>query len=215
LQYHPLVIYRHQVCKQADVVLALLLRGDRFTFEQKCRDFDYYEPLTTHDSSLSACVYGIVAAEIGRLDTAFDYFMRGARTDLDDTHGNTHHGVHTAALAGTWLGLAQGFGGLRQYGGQLYFAPALPAAWTHLRFRLHWQDAQLEVTVQRDAAEYRLLAGRNVTLWHHGLGVSLSPEVPSVRLPLSTPTATNLSLPDAPCPVPTPAAPSSSISTAS
>lgn len=214
LHYHPLVIYRHQVCKQADVVLALLLRGDQFTFEQKCRDFDYYEPLTTHDSSLSACVYGIVAAEIGRQDAAFDYFMRGARTDLDDTHGNTHHGVHTAALAGTWLGLVQGFGGLRQYGGQLYFAPSLPASWTHMRFRLHWQGVRLQVTVQRDAAEYRLLQGDELTLWHHGLGVGLSAASPSVRLPLN-PRAFTTSTSDTPCPAPTPAAPSSSISTAS
>ncbi|HEX5687321.1 MAG TPA: glycosyl hydrolase family 65 protein [Ideonella sp.] len=218
LHYHPLVIYRHQVCKQADVVLALLLRGEQFTFEQKCRDFDYYEPLTTHDSSLSACVYGIVAAEIGRIDTAFDYFMRGARTDLDNTHGNTHHGVHTAALAGAWLGLAQGFGGLRLFDGRLHFAPCLPAAWTHFRFRLHWQGARLEVTVQRDAAEYRLTDGAEITLWHHGLGVTLSPDAPSVRLPLAAASVidTSTSPPtDTPCPAPTPAAPSSSISTAS
>jgi alpha,alpha-trehalose phosphorylase len=144
--------------------------------------------------------------------------MRGARTDLDDTHGNTHHGVHTAALAGAWLGLAQGFGGLRQYGGQLYFAPSLPAAWTDFRFRLHWRGARLEVTVQRDAAEYRLLDGADVTLWHHGLGVTLSPEAPCVRLPLSAAAAIDPSRDfpsDTPCPVPTPAAPSSSISTAS
>jgi alpha,alpha-trehalose phosphorylase len=102
LNYHPMVIYRHQVCKQADVVLALMLLSNEFTLEDKRRDFDYYEAVTTHDSSLSSCIFSIIASEVGYHDKAYDYFMETARLDLDDTHGNTHYGVHTAAMAGTW-----------------------------------------------------------------------------------------------------------------
>ncbi|MET0982288.1 MAG: glycoside hydrolase family 65 protein, partial [Telluria sp.] len=113
LNYHPMVIYRHQVCKQADVVLALLLLSDEFTLDDKRRDFDYYEAVTTHDSSLSSCIFSIIASEVGYHDKVYDYFMETARLDLDDTHGNTHYGVHTAAMAGTWMGVAYGFGGMR------------------------------------------------------------------------------------------------------
>ena len=183
LHYHPLVIYRHQVCKQADVVLALLLRGERFTLEQKRRDFDYYEPLTTHDSSLSECIFGIVAAELGDDDKAYDYFARGARTDLDDRHGNTRHGVHTAAMAGSWLGLVQGFGGLRWHDGQLRFAPTLPARWRRYAFRVRQRDAQLQVSVDGDGIEYRLLDGAALELQHRGETVALSGACPVVRVP--------------------------------
>jgi hypothetical protein len=113
LNYHPMVIYRHQVCKQADVVLALLLLSNEFTLDDKRRDFDYYEAVTTHDSSLSSCIFSIIASEVGYHDKAYDYFMETARLDLDDTHGNTHYGVHTAAMAGTWMGVAYGFAGMR------------------------------------------------------------------------------------------------------
>ena len=132
LNYHPMVIYRHQVCKQADVVLALLLLSDRFTLEDKRRDFDYYEAVTTHDSSLSSCIFSIIASEVGYHDKAYDYFMETARLDLDDTHGNTHYGVHTAAMAGTWMGVSYGFAGMRVIDGALQFAPTLPARWTAL-----------------------------------------------------------------------------------
>jgi alpha,alpha-trehalose phosphorylase len=100
LHYHPLVIYRHRVLKQADVVLATYLQSHRFSLAQKRRDFDFYEPLTTHDSSLSPCIYSIAAAEIGRVDKAYGYFLRTARMDLDDRNGNVKDGLHTAAMAG-------------------------------------------------------------------------------------------------------------------
>jgi hypothetical protein len=120
------VIYRHQVCKQADVVLALLLLSNEFTLDDKRRDFDFYERVTTHDSSLSSCIFSIVASEVGYRDKAYAYFMETARLDLDNTHGNTEYGVHTAAMAGTWLGVAYGFGGMRLDERGLRFAPVLP-----------------------------------------------------------------------------------------
>ncbi|MTV38914.1 glycoside hydrolase family 65 protein [Duganella radicis] len=174
LNYHPMVIYRHQVCKQADVVLALLLLSDQFTLEDKRRDFDYYEAVTTHDSSLSSCIFGIIAAEVGYQDKAYHYFMETARLDLDDTHGNTHYGVHTAAMAGTWLGVAYGFAGMRVAGGALHFAPQLPKQWQHYTFKIHFRGALLEVHVEAGRVEYRLLQGESLSFTHGGESVALS-----------------------------------------
>lgn len=174
LNYHPMVIYRHQVCKQADVVLALLLLSDRFSLEDKRRDFDYYEAVTTHDSSLSSCIFGIIAAEVGYQDKAYQYFMETARLDLDDTHGNTHYGVHTAAMAGTWLGVAFGFAGMRVVGGELHFAPTLPKQWQHYTFKIHFRGALLEVHVEPGSVEYRLLQGEALAFTHGGEALALT-----------------------------------------
>lgn len=184
LHFHPLVIYRHQVCKQADIVLALLLQGNRFTLEEKRRDFDYYEKVTTHDSSLSSCIFSIVASEVGYREKAYDYFMETARLDLDDTHGNTCYGVHTAAMAGTWLGVACGFGGMRVYQGQPSFAPTLPARWSHYQFRVHVRGQLLQVRVAPEGVEYRLLDGMLLNFNHHGQAVELTAQAPTQTLPL-------------------------------
>jgi alpha,alpha-trehalose phosphorylase len=178
LNYHPMVIYRHQVCKQADVVLALLLLGDQFTLEDKRRDFDYYEAVTTHDSSLSSCIFSIIAAEVGYPDKAYDYFMETARLDLDDTHGNTHYGVHTAAMAGTWMGVAYGFAGMRVVRGELHFAPALPKQWQHYTFKIHFKGCLLEVHVEPGRAEYRLLQGETLEFTHGSDSVALTLSLP-------------------------------------
>ncbi|WP_371868274.1 glycoside hydrolase family 65 protein [Duganella margarita] len=174
LNYHPMVIYRHQVCKQADVVLATLLLSDQFSLDDKRRDFDYYEAVTTHDSSLSTCIFSIIAAEVGYEDKAYDYFMETARLDLDDTHGNTHYGVHTAAMAGTWMGVAYGFAGMRVVGGELHFAPKLPKQWRHYTFKIHFRGALLEVHVQPGQVEYRLLQGEALDFTHGGEAVALT-----------------------------------------
>ncbi|NGZ87492.1 glycoside hydrolase family 65 protein [Duganella aceris] len=174
LNYHPMVIYRHQVCKQADVVLALLLLSDQFTLEDKRRDFDYYEKVTTHDSSLSSCIFSIIAAEVGYQDKAYDYFMETARLDLDDTHGNTHYGVHTAAMAGTWMGVAYGFAGMRVVGGELKFAPSLPAKWQHYTFKIHFKGALLEVHIEPGRADYSLLQGEVLDFMHGDEPVALA-----------------------------------------
>lgn len=174
LHYHPLVIYRHQVCKQADVVLALLLLSGEFTQEDKRRDFDYYEKVTTHDSSLSSCIFSIIAAEVGYHDKAYDYFMETARLDLDNTHGNTHYGVHTAAMAGTWMGVAYGFAGMRVVDGRVGFAPTLPKQWNHYRFKLHLRGCLLQVRVSAQRTEYTLLDGAALAFSHRGQPVQLT-----------------------------------------
>lgn len=147
LHFHPLSIYRYQVLKQADVVLALFLQGDKFTPAQKRANFEYYDPLTTGDSTLSAVVQAILAAEVGYRDLAVDYFTHAAFVDIADLHGNTADGVHVASAAGVWTALVSGFGGMRDHGGKLRFAPRLPAGWPSLRYRLDWRGMPLHVHV--------------------------------------------------------------------
>ena len=129
-------LYRKQVVKQADLVLAMHLCGEAFTAEQKARNFDYYEPLTVRDSSLSACTQAVMAAEVGHLDLAFDYLGEAALMDLRDLENNTRDGVHIASLAGTWIALVGGFGGLRHRDGMVSFAPRLPEGLTRLAFTI-------------------------------------------------------------------------------
>jgi alpha,alpha-trehalose phosphorylase len=151
LHFHPLVIYRYQVLKQADVVLALFLQGNHFTPEEKLADFEYYDPLTTGDSTLSAVVQSILAAEVGYQDLALEYFRQSIFVDLADLHHNAADGVHVASAGGVWTALVSGFGGMRDHFGELSFDPRLPADWDELSYVLHWQGTRLEVTVTANA----------------------------------------------------------------
>ena len=196
LDYHPLTLYRHQVCKQADVAMALVLAGDGIPLGTKRRDFDYYEAVTTHDSTLSAPVYGILASEVGHDEKAWRYFDASLRVDLDDLHGNTDHGVHMAAMAGSWLGLVQGFGGLRIVGGRLQFAPTLPAAWKGYGFNLRWRDCALRVDVDARGVRYRLDEGDLLAFTHVGSEVVLKPGREAV-LPLAVPSPPKAAFPRA------------------
>ena len=143
LHYHPLVIYRFQVLKQADVVLALFLQGDRFTAEEKRKDFEYYDPITTGDSTLSAVVQSVIAAEVGYHEVAYEYFLQALFVDLADLHRNTVDGLHVASTGGVWSALVNGFGGLRDHDGRLRLAPRLPDHWTSLTFRLTWRGTRV------------------------------------------------------------------------
>jgi trehalose/maltose hydrolase-like predicted phosphorylase len=174
IHYHPLVIYRHQVCKQADLVLALFLLGHLFTLEEKRRNYDFYEKLTTHDSSLSTCTFSIVASEIGYHDKAYEYFMRTARMDLDDRHGNVKDGVHIANMAGTWMCLVNGFAGMRVYGDVLSLNPYLPKGWEEYSFNVTYRDCFLSVTVNQAGTTYTLLQGERLTLAHNGEKITLA-----------------------------------------
>jgi alpha,alpha-trehalose phosphorylase len=178
LHYPYYLLYSSQVVKQADLVFALYLCGDRFDAEQKRRDFDYYEAITVRDSSLSAAIQAIVAAEVGHLHLAYDYFRETACIDLWDLAGNTADGLHLASLAGAWLVAVAGFGGLRDHGETLAFAPRLPAPLTRLRFRLLYRGRRLRVEVGPDHARYELLAGEQLELLHHGESVTLAPAAP-------------------------------------
>lgn len=145
LHYHPLVIYRFQVLKQADVVLALFLQGDRFSIDEKRADFEYYDPITTGDSTLSAVVQSVIAAEVGYHEAALHYFHQSLYVDLADLHGNTVDGLHVASTGGVWSALVFGFGGMRDHGGRLSFEPRLPLTWPGLTFRVCWQGSRVQV----------------------------------------------------------------------
>ncbi|HLS93653.1 MAG TPA: glycosyl hydrolase family 65 protein [Microbacterium sp.] len=156
LFFHPLVIYRFQVLKQADVVLAEFLLGNSFSAEEKLADFEYYDPLTTGDSTLSGVAQAVMAAEVGYQDLARQYFEHSLFVDLADLHHNASDGVHIAAAGGAWTMIVNGFGGMRDYDGRLSFDPRLPADWPELAFPLTWRRTRLDVTLHRD--EIRIAA---------------------------------------------------------
>ena len=193
LQMHPLTIYRHQVCKQADVLQAFVLAGNAIDKESKRRNFDYYEDVTVHDSTLSASTFSIVASEVGYTSKAYHYFLDTLRVDLDNLHGNTSHGVHMAAMAGSWLALTWGFGGMRPVNGRPAFAPVLPDAWKGYRFGLRWQDAHIRVSVSESGVEYALTEGTQAEILHHGQSLLLHAGQ-SVHLPLQAATSTSHAL---------------------
>jgi alpha,alpha-trehalose phosphorylase len=166
LNYPYFDLYRKQVVKQADLVLALHLCGEAFTDEQKARDFVYYEALTVRDSSLSAQTQAVLAAETGHLDLAHDYLAETALMDLHDLARNTRDGLHIASLAGAWTALVAGFGGFRVVGQQIRFAPRLPGGISRLTFRIRYRDNLLGVTFTSTTATYELLEGPGLTLRH-------------------------------------------------
>ncbi len=176
-------LYRKQVVKQADLVLAMYLRGDAFSPAEKARNFAYYERLTVRDSSLSACAQAVMAAEVGHVDLAYDYFAEAALMDLDDLEHNTRDGVHIASLAGTWIAAVAGFGGMRDHDGALSFTPRLPGSLGRLVFRLRFRGRRLEVEVRHDKATYTVVAGRALTITHHGEELTV-PHGESVARPI-------------------------------
>jgi alpha,alpha-trehalose phosphorylase len=181
-------LYRKQVVKQADLVLALHMRGDAFTDEAKARDFAYYEALTARDSSLSACTQAVVAAEVGHLELAYDYFGEAAMIDLEDLEHNTRDGLHIASLAGAWIVAVDGFGGMRDHGGSLSFAPRLPARLSRLAFGLCFRGRRLKVEVERRHVRYSLLEGAPLEITHHGETVDVTVEEPVTRTIPAPPT---------------------------
>ena len=183
LHYPYFQLYRKQVVKQADLVLAMYLRHDAFTDEQKAANFAYYEALTVRDSSLSACIQSVVAAEVGQLDLARDYLTEAALMDLRDLEHNTSDGVHMASLAGAWLALVAGFGGMRAGMGSLTFAPRLPDGISRLMFRLRYRGRKMSVTIRGDRARYQLLEGDPLPVIHHGEEFELGEKAVDRKIP--------------------------------
>jgi len=167
-------LYRRQVIKQADLVLALHLHGDEFTAEQARRDFDYYETLTVRDSSLSACTQAIVAAEVGHLDLSYDYLREAAFVDLHNLHHNTGDGLHIASLAGAVLAVTNGFGGMRDSGGQLRFSPRLPRDVPSVSFAVTVRGGRFRVHIDQERARYELETGDAIAFLHWGEEVRLT-----------------------------------------
>ncbi len=179
--YPYLQLYRKQVIKQADLVLAMHLRGDAFTAEQKARNLAYYEELTVRDSSLSACCQAVLCAEVGHTELAHVYLAESALADLRDVEHDSSDGLHIAALAGAWIAVVAGFGGLRQVDGELRFAPVLPPGLGRIAFRLQHLGRRLRVTVTPDGARYELVEGEELAVRHEGEEVVLAVDRPQTR----------------------------------
>jgi alpha,alpha-trehalose phosphorylase len=186
LFYHPLNIYRKQVIKQADVVLAMFLLGDVFSLEEKKRNFDFYDPLTTGDSSLSSCVEAIIAAQIGDIDKAIRYGMAALLMDLADVGGNVKDGCHIASMGGTWMMLAYGFGGMRDNDGTLSFWPRrAPEENAILRFPVTYRGQRLEIEIGLDKVEYALRKGECLVIRHETEELQLTQQDPVAVRPVS------------------------------
>ena len=176
-------LYRMQVVKQADLMLATYWCGDAFTPEEKARNFDYYERLTVRDSSLSACVQAVMAAEVGHLDLAYDYAYEAALIDMRNLHHNTGDGLHMASLGGAWSALVAGFGGLRDREGCLCFDPALPQGLSGLNFAIRWRGVRLKVEIDPVSVKYSVHDGEGaqVTIRHAGEDITVTADKPVIR----------------------------------
>ena len=178
LHYHPLYLYRFQVCKQADTVLSHFVMEDYQKLSTMRHSFAYYEKVTTHDSSLSTCIFSIMASRLGMPEKAYDYFGESSKLDLFNTHHNTKDGIHTANMGGTYMAIVYGFGGLRVKESGLCLAPALPAGWTSYRFRVRYEDALIGVRVTKDGGELTLCEGSPKELFLYGKPVTLGKTLP-------------------------------------
>lgn len=174
LHYHPLTIYRYQVCKQADTVLAHFLLEDEQSLETIKHSYDYYEQITTHDSSLSSCIFSIMASKIGYDEKAYHYFRETARMDLDNTHGNTKDGLHLANMGGTWMAIVFGFAGVRVKQDMLSLSPKLPADWDDYQFKLQYKGRSIDIKVNKDEVELSLLAGEALEITLYGQAIALN-----------------------------------------
>ncbi len=172
--WHPLNIWRYQICKQADVLLLMLLQSEKFSLELKKANFDYYEPKTTHDSSLSACIFSVIASEIGYKEYAYNYFMQTVRMDLDDYNNNVHKGLHSACMAGAWLSVVNGFAGMRVYEGKLHFRPYTPEKWQGYAFNTRFKGRKLRIEMSKEQVTYTLLEGEDFTIAHYEEEVTLT-----------------------------------------
>ena len=171
--YHPLFIMRHRMSKQADAILGMYLHNDLFTEEEIRRNYDFYQEVTLHHSSLSTCIFGIVACDIGYLDEAYKYFSQSARMDLDDYHNNFYAGIHAANMAGTWQAIVNGFAGVRCQNGVLKFKPIIPKEWEEYAFRLKFNGALLEVCITKTEAKFTLVEGDEIAFTVRGKEVEL------------------------------------------
>lgn len=173
LNYHPLTIYRYQVCKQADTVLAHFLLEDEQSLETIQRSYDYYEGITTHDSSLSSCIFSIMASKIGNMDKAYEYFIETARLDLDNTHGNTKDGLHMANMGGTWMSIVYGFAGMRLKASGLSLSPAIPKDWEKYAFRLNFRGRLIGVSIEKDGVTLEIVEGESIEIKLYDEAVTL------------------------------------------
>ena len=174
LNYHPLTLYRHQVCKQADTILGHFLLENESNLETIKNDYNYYEKITTHDSSLSTCIFSIMANRIGEYDKAYDYFINTARLDIDNLHHNTKDGIHTACMGGSWMSMVFGFGGMRLVGEELNFHPHLPKKWESIDFKINFKNRILVCHLESESIQIHLEKGEPLNVKVNGNIVAVS-----------------------------------------
>ncbi len=186
LFYHPLNIYRHQVIKQTDVMLAMFLLSHEFSLEAKKLNFEFYDPLTTGDSSLSSSIEAIIAAEVGDFEKSVRYARAALLMDLADVGGNVTDGCHIASMGGTWMIWTYGFAGMRDYDGTLSFHPRRPPEATGtIAFPLTYRGLTLHVEVGPKQAIYTLQAGDHLVIRHDGEEIKLTRDHPRVIRPVT------------------------------
>lgn len=174
LHYHPMVIYKHQVLKQADLILAMLLTPEYFTEEEKKVNFDYYEKINTHDSSLSECIHSIMANELGYDDMSYKFFTNTVNTDLYDLHNNVKNGVHIAAMAGSWQCIVFGFAGMRQIDGMLSFNPRLNNDLDKIEFKITFKNRVIKISIDKTCEKFELVNGDDIQIMNKGKLINLT-----------------------------------------
>lgn len=181
--YHPLFIFRQRMSKQADAILAMYLHSNLFSIDELRRNYDFYQEVTLHHSSLSTCIFGILASQIGYDEEAYKYFSQSARMDLDDYHNNFYAGIHAANMAGTWQGIVNGFAGLRTNRGVLEFNPTIPKEWNAYSFKFFYKKNLLEIKISKDEIKIRLLEGENLELYLYGEKVYIENLSEIIKIP--------------------------------
>ena len=167
-------ILRSPFIKQADVLQGIYFFGDRFNMDEKRRNFDFYEPMTVHESSLSPCIHAILAAELGKEEKAVEMYQRTARLDLDNYNNDTEDGLHITSMTGSWLAIVQGFAQMKTWGGKLSFAPFLPSAWTGYAFHINYRGRLIKVAVGKENVVFTLLKGEPLDLQVYGKDITLN-----------------------------------------
>jgi len=174
---------KYQIMKQPDVLLAMFLFRDRFTLQEKRSNYRFYEQRSGHGSSLSPCIHSILASEVGRHNQAADYYLWASRLDLDNLGHNSHEGLHISSMAGSWLNVVCGFGGMQYTGGCLAFSPTIPDGWESYSFKVHYRDSTIRIAVDKSVVKFEVLGGEDVPVKMYNDDVVIGRELQCVALP--------------------------------
>ena len=168
-------ILRSPYIKQADTLQGFYFFEDHFTTEDLERLFDFYEPFTVHESSLSPCVNSIQAAKLDRMDQAYTFYLRTSRLDLDDYNHEVHEGLHITSMAGTWMSIVEGFGGMRVKNDQLSFEPKIPQQWDGYSFKINYRNQIVKVIVDKNQTHFELEGDNELDILVNGKTVTITP----------------------------------------
>jgi len=168
-------VLRSPYIKQADTLQGFYFFEDHFTKEQLEKHFDFYEPFTVHESSLSPCVHSIQASVLGRMEQAYTFYLRTSRLDLDDYNKEVEEGLHITSMAGTWMSIVEGFGGMRVKNDHLHFEPKIPTQWQAYSFKINFRNQILKVSVHQNETNFSLEGDKEITVFVNGKEVLVEP----------------------------------------